>query len=418
MGIKLHEVSFAYYVPKSKKKPIHFTLKDINIDINSRDEFIGLVGHTGSGKSTLVQLLNALYLPTKGEIDIFGNVITYKSKIKLKPIRKTVGLVFQFPEYQIFEDTVLKDIMFGPKNFGIENPEQVAREVAEILGISDLLDRSPFNLSGGQMRKVAIAGILASKPEILILDEPTAGLDPLTKIEFLEFLKELNEKHHKSIIIITHDMDIVSKYLKRVLVLKQGNLMFDGPKNKLFENEKLLQTCHLDYPKMIRIMKALKVIKERRSVRRYLSKPVPKDIIEDIVDCGRLAATARNIQPWHFIVVTDKERRKHIADLTDYGKFIEQAPVCIAVFCEDTKYYLEDGSAATQNILLAAKAHGLGSCWVAGEKKDYAEDIRKYLKVPRGYKLISLIAVGYAEQEGNPVKKSLSEVFHWEEYQE
>ncbi|HHU56449.1 MAG TPA: energy-coupling factor transporter ATPase [Acholeplasmataceae bacterium] len=279
MGIKLHEVSFAYYVPKSKKKPIHFTLKDINIDINSRDEFIGLVGHTGSGKSTLVQLLNALYLPTKGEIDIFGNVITYKSKIKLKPIRKTVGLVFQFPEYQIFEDTVLKDIMFGPKNFGIENPEQVAREVAEILGISDLLDRSPFNLSGGQMRKVAIAGILASKPEILILDEPTAGLDPLTKIEFLEFLKELNEKHHKSIIIITHDMDIVSKYLKRVLVLKQGNLMFDGPKNKLFENEKLLQTCHLDYPKMIRIMKALK---EKLNLDINIYKYTPEEAFAEI----------------------------------------------------------------------------------------------------------------------------------------
>jgi energy-coupling factor transport system ATP-binding protein len=226
-----------------------------------------------------VQLLNALYLPTKGEIDIFGNVITYKSKIKLKPIRKTVGLVFQFPEYQIFEDTVLKDIMFGPKNFGIENPEQVAREVAEILGISDLLDRSPFNLSGGQMRKVAIAGILASKPEILILDEPTAGLDPLTKIEFLEFLKELNEKHHKSIIIITHDMDIVSKYLKRVLVLKQGNLMFDGPKNKLFENEKLLQTCHLDYPKMIRIMKALK---EKLNLDINIYKYTPEEAFAEI----------------------------------------------------------------------------------------------------------------------------------------
>lgn len=258
MGIKLQEVSFAYFVPKSKKKPIHFILQDINLKINPKDEFIALIGHTGSGKSTLVQLLNVLNLPTKGEIDIFGNQITYKTKIKLKPIRKTVGLVFQFPEYQIFEETVLKDIMFGPKNFGIENPEQVAREVAEIMGISDLLDRSPFTLSGGQMRKVAIAGILASQPEVLILDEPTAGLDPLAKREFLELLKQLNDKQRKSIIIITHDMEVVSKYAKRVLVLKQGKLMFDGAKGALFKNEELIKNCHLDYPEMIKIMKTLK----------------------------------------------------------------------------------------------------------------------------------------------------------------
>lgn len=258
MGIKLQEVSFAYFVPKSKKKPIYFTLHDINLNINSQDEFIAIVGHTGSGKSTLVQLLNALYLPTKGEIHIFDNIIKNKTKNKLKPIRKKVGLVFQFPEYQIFEDTVLKDIMFGPKNFGIENPEAVAREVAEIMGISDLLDRSPFNLSGGQMRKVAIAGILASNPEVLILDEPTAGLDPLTKQEFLNLLKSLNEKLHKTIIIITHDMEVVSKYIKRVIVLKQGQLMFDGSKEELFKNDNIVTSCHLDYPETIRIMKSLK----------------------------------------------------------------------------------------------------------------------------------------------------------------
>lgn len=258
MGIKLSEVSFAYYVPKSKKKPIFFTLKDINLEIDSNDEFIAIVGHTGSGKSTLVQLLNALNLPTKGEIDIFGNIVRYKSKVKLKPIRKTVGLVFQFPEYQIFEETVLKDIMFGPKNFNAEDPEKVAREAAEIMGITDLIERSPFNLSGGQMRKVAIAGILASRPEVLILDEPTAGLDPLAKDEFLEFLKKLNEEYHKTIIIITHDMDVVAKYVKRVLVLKAGQLMFDGSKNELFRNEKIIKECDLDYPEIVKVMKELK----------------------------------------------------------------------------------------------------------------------------------------------------------------
>ena len=258
MGIKLSNVSFAYYVPKSKKKPIRFTLKDVSLNIDSQDEFIGLVGHTGSGKSTLVQLLNVLNLPTSGELDIFGNVIKAKTKVKLKPIRKTVGLVFQFPEYQIFEETVLKDIMFGPKNFGVKDAEKVAREAAEIMGITDLLDRRPFNLSGGQMRKVAIAGILASNPDVLILDEPTAGLDPLAKSEFLDFLKTVNEEYHKSIIIITHDMDVVSKYLKRVLVLKQGELMFDGSKDDLFRNEEIIRDCNLDYPEIVKVLKKLK----------------------------------------------------------------------------------------------------------------------------------------------------------------
>lgn len=258
MGIKLSKVNFAYFVPKSKKKPTYFTLKDIDLNIDSQDEFIAIVGHTGSGKSTLVQLLNALNLPTKGEIDIFGHVIQNKSKTKLKPIRKTVGLVFQFPEYQIFEETVLKDIMFGPKNFNAENPEKVARDAAEIMGITDLLSRSPFNLSGGQMRKVAIAGILASNPEVLILDEPTAGLDPLAKAEFLSFLKRINEEYHKSIIIITHDMDVVAKYTKRVLVLKSGELKYDGSKKDLFRNKEIIEECNLDYPEVVNVMKKLK----------------------------------------------------------------------------------------------------------------------------------------------------------------
>ena len=254
MGIKLSKVSFAYFVPKSLKKPVLFTLKDINLNINSHDEFIALVGHTGSGKSTLVQLLNALKFPSKGKIDINGEYIINKEvddsidnkkyrkalmkepklKFKLKPIRKNTGLVFQFPEYQLFEETVLKDIMFAPKNFfnDEKEAEERARKISEIIGIDDLLDKSPFSLSGGQMRKVAIAGVLAADPEILVLDEPTVGLDPIAKKELLELLKELNEKYHKTIIIITHDMDVVSEYIKRVLVLKQGNLMYDGSKEQ------------------------------------------------------------------------------------------------------------------------------------------------------------------------------------------
>jgi nitroreductase len=163
-------------------------------------------------------------------------------------------------------------------------------------------------------------------------------------------------------------------------------------------------------------MEAIECMKTRRSIRAYQDKPIPKEIIEDIVDCGRLAATAINIQPWKFIVVQDKSMLKKIADTTDHGKFIAQAPVCIAVFCEDTKYYLEDGSAATQNILNAAHAHGLGSCWVAGDKKPYCDKMRELLGVPANYKLVSLIPIGYPAEEPHPPKKSLSEVICWEHF--
>lgn len=162
---------------------------------------------------------------------------------------------------------------------------------------------------------------------------------------------------------------------------------------------------------MERILEVLKVLKERRSIRRYQKKEVPGEIIRDIIDCARFAPTARNIQPWKFVVITDSSLRKKIADICDYGKFIADAPVCIVVFCEDTKYYLEDGSAATTYILLAAKAYGLGSCWVAGDKKPYAEEIRGLLNIPAGYKLVSLISIGYPEGTISlPYKKPLDEV--------
>ncbi len=163
-------------------------------------------------------------------------------------------------------------------------------------------------------------------------------------------------------------------------------------------------------------MDAIECIKTRRSIRAYIDRPVPRAVVEDIVDCGRLAATAINIQPWIFVVVEGAGLRKRIADVTDYGKFIAQAPVCIAVFCSNVKYFLEDGSAATQNILNAARAHGLGSCWVAGHKKIYAEEVRELLCVPDTYLLVSLVALGWASEEPRPEKKALSEVLHWERY--
>lgn len=163
-------------------------------------------------------------------------------------------------------------------------------------------------------------------------------------------------------------------------------------------------------------MDALEAIKTRRSVRLYQDKPIPKKVLEDIIDCARLAPTAMNRQPWEFVVVTEKETRQRIADLTDYGKHIAQAAACVAVFCEDTKYFLEDGAAATQNILLAAWAHGVGSCWIAGDKKAYAEDICRLLGLPENCKLVSLIPLGYPADVPQKDKRPLEDVLHWERY--
>ena len=163
-------------------------------------------------------------------------------------------------------------------------------------------------------------------------------------------------------------------------------------------------------------MDAIECIKSRRSIRAYKKTAIERLVIEDIIDCGRLAASANNIQPWHFVVITNPDMLSNIAAIADYGKFIAEAPCCIAVFCEKVKYYLEDGSAATQNILLAARAHGLGSCWVAGDKKEYCPRIAKLLNVPDNLTLISLIAIGEAASTPSPDKKNLGEVLHWEKF--
>ncbi len=163
-------------------------------------------------------------------------------------------------------------------------------------------------------------------------------------------------------------------------------------------------------------MEALECIKTRRSVRTYQDTPVERAVIEDIVDCGKLAATARNIQPWMFLVLTQKDTIGRVAAMTDHGKFLASAPCCIAVFCEKVRYYLEDGCAATQNILLAAKAHGLGACWIAGDKKPYCSDIAGLLGVPDDYTLVSLCAIGYSATVPHPEKKPLQQVMRWERY--
>ena len=256
MGISFKEVS--HYYPTSKKKQYTVAFENVNLNINKEGEFVSLVGKTGSGKSTLIQHINGLVLPSKGNVEVCGKTITPKKNKnpKMKDIRKQVGFVFQFPEYQLFEETVLKDIMFAPKNFGqtIEEAKQSALEAAKILKIdNEILEKSPFNLSGGQMRKVAIAGILAYNPDVLLLDEPTRGLDPKTADEIMDLFYEIHKKYNKTIILISHDMNIVYKYSTRIVVMNDGVLTYDGDKVKLFKDD-IYKDNHLTKPDVLEMI--------------------------------------------------------------------------------------------------------------------------------------------------------------------
>lgn len=224
MSIKFDHVSYTY----GKKTPFEqIGIKDINLEISNKS-FVALIGHTGSGKSTLAQHLNGLLLPDVGEVSVDDFVIypNKKKNKKIKDIRKYVGLVFQFPEYQLFEETVIKDVAFGPKNFGMSDEEakKKAREALISVGIDETyFERSPFELSGGERRRVAIAGILALEPRILVLDEPSAGLDPVGVKDMMSLFKLVHEKGTR-IFIVTHDMDLVLEYCDYVVVMQNGQI--------------------------------------------------------------------------------------------------------------------------------------------------------------------------------------------------
>src|SRR5690606_24333582 len=225
MGIQFNQVGYGY---RGFKKVYH-ALKDINLDIAETGEFVAITGQTGSGKSTLVQHMNALLKPTSGTVDILGTILPSKKKTKVNHLRQKVGLVFQFPEYQLFEITIEKDVEFGPTNFKETKSfaKTYAKEALQTVGLDESLwQESPFRISGGQMRRVAIAGILAMKPSILVLDEPTRGLDPQGKDDIMDLFNDIHVKENKSIVLITHDMDIVAKYAKRVVVLDKGQIVF------------------------------------------------------------------------------------------------------------------------------------------------------------------------------------------------
>lgn len=247
MGISFKEVTHKY--PTRKRHVYDVALDNLSFDINEKNEFVAIVGKTGSGKSTLIQHMNALKLPSSGTVSVFDKVITNKPRKnpKLKEVRKKVGFVFQFPEYQLFEETVLKDVAFGPSNFGLKKDEAIklAKECLSIVNIpEEYYEKSPFELSGGEKRRVAIAGLLASSPDVLILDEPTAGLDPKSSRELLELFKKLNESG-KTIILVTHDMNIVFEYASEVVVMKNGQIAKQCAPNELFlsdEEEYSLET--------------------------------------------------------------------------------------------------------------------------------------------------------------------------------
>ena len=256
MGIILDNVSYTY----QEGTPFaSAALSDVSLTIED-GSYTAIIGHTGSGKSTILQLLNGLLVPTKGSVRVFDTLITSTSINKqIRQIRKQVGLVFQFAENQIFEETVLKDVAFGPQNFGVsvEEAEAIAREKLDLVGIDEsLFERSPFELSGGQMRRVAIAGILAMEPSILVLDEPTAGLDPIGRKELMTLFEKLHQDGI-TIVLVTHLMDDVAEFADQVYVMEKGRLVKSGAPSLVFQNLEFMENIQLGVPKITRFAQRL-----------------------------------------------------------------------------------------------------------------------------------------------------------------
>lgn len=248
MDIRFEKVNYVY---QSNTPFEQRALYDIDLDIK-QGSYTALVGHTGSGKSTLLQHLNALLKPTEGQVIIGDRKITPSTDNKnLKPVRKKVGIVFQFPEAQLFEETVAKDISFGPKNFGVKEEEALilAKENLKMVGLDEsYLERSPFELSGGQMRRVAIAGVLAMEPEVLVLDEPTAGLDPMGRKEMMDMFLRLHREKNITIVLVTHLMDDVANFADYVYVLEKGQVVKHGTPQNVFDDVKWLKEKQLGVP--------------------------------------------------------------------------------------------------------------------------------------------------------------------------
>ncbi len=256
MSIICDHVNYIY--SKGTSDEIH-ALNDVSFKIED-GEFVGIIGHTGSGKSTLIQHLNGLLKASSGHIYMDGEDI-YDSDYNMKGLRSKVGLVFQYPEHQLFEETVLKDVCFGPKNQGLSETESQMRAYEALSSVNmgdECYDVSPFDLSGGQKRRVAIAGVLAMKPEVLILDEPTAGLDPEGREEILGLLKKLHEENGITIILVSHSMEDMANYADRLFVMEKGSIIMNGSPKEVFRNMETLEEIGLSVPQVTYILRDLK----------------------------------------------------------------------------------------------------------------------------------------------------------------
>lgn len=255
MAIEIKQLTHIYNENTPFEK---VALNNINLHIQA-GSFVGIIGHTGSGKSTLIQMFNGLLKPTKGEVYIKG-VNIHGEGVNKKEIRQSVGLVFQYPEYQLFEMTVYEDVAYGPKNLGLEGDALKERieGALEAVGLAEeFWQKSPFELSGGQKRRVAIAGVLAMNPDILILDEPTAGLDPKGREELFSQLKKLHENKHLTIVLISHSMEDVARYVEKLVVLYRGEIAFTGTTREVFRHRERLEEIGLGVPQIRHIMDAL-----------------------------------------------------------------------------------------------------------------------------------------------------------------
>ena len=266
MNLEIKNLSHIYMPGTAFSKS---AVKNINLTVKS-GEFIGLIGHSGSGKSTLIQHMNGLLKGSEGEVLLDGKNI-FEDKKMLKELRFKVGLVFQYPEAQLFEETVYEDIAFGPKNMGLstEETDERVREAIELSGVKEeLLDKSPFDLSGGQKRRVAIAGVLAMRPEILILDEPTAGLDPKGRRSILSSIKELHKKTGITVILVSHSMEDIANNVDRIVVMNKGEIVMDGNVNEIFSKHNLLTEIGLGIPSVTKVF--IKLAEEGYDVPRNI----------------------------------------------------------------------------------------------------------------------------------------------------
>ncbi len=260
MDIQLQQIGYAYAKGTPFEKRALF---NVNLEIAS-GSYHAIIGHTGSGKSTLLQHLNALLKPSEGSIKLGELTIVAGKKVKnIRPVRQKIGIVFQFPEHQLFDETVLKDIMFGPLNFGVpaEEAENRARVLVEQLGLpSDVLDKSPFDLSGGQMRRVAIAGVLAMEPSVLVLDEPTAGLDPRGRHEIMALFHKLHIEKGLTTILVTHSMEDAARYAEHVAIMHEGTCVTNGRPKDIFGDEELLSKYRLEVPRVVRLQRKIEAL--------------------------------------------------------------------------------------------------------------------------------------------------------------